>query len=766
MRRIDHRDVVVNCFRRQRARRGPGQSVPAPAPRSASTGSRCWARAARARCGSNADAFASPATWREFAYRWRSCSPRTRPRGSGTSRSRTSARRARRWISSTRRTSALAPYGAVRLNEYYVSQYVDHTPLQHPRAASCSRCGRTGRRRPPSVARARIAAARATASRPTRSSSMVWPPVRRRRPPALQAARCRASGASTSTRWPCCRTRRCSLAPGARARAASSRGSSPIIRRASAAADLAFVDRALALPEAAAPDAARAAPSPARPTLFSARPLLAVADLDAAELATHFGERSPRRARGDGRLLSFFGADGARHVVLPRRSARAAPARADPAHRRQARARRRRRSRRPCGWPASSTRWSRRATSASTASCRPTQLSRAVPLARASASSSSARTAWQLLDVPSAFEMSPSGCRWLYRHAGGCSRCAAGRRCDGTSCARRSRVAGRAVPLPGVEPRGARTATTGRTPCPRVAARRAGRRVGAPPDSDVGPPLSGRRLPHRSGARHGDRAASAATSCCSPTAAARSALRRARSPRRRRRSGCASRAARRSGTGAAPAQPATRRRCSRGSALLARHDRAGAAGAAVGGRSRLAAILPWFAHDALIHYLAPRGLEQYSGGGWGTRDVCQGPVELLLSLGHCAGARPAAARLPQPERGRRLAAVVHVLRARAQHPPRRLARRHRLLAACSRWRSTCSRPATRVLDESLPFFHRQGDARAEHASVLAHVERALALIDQRVIPGTRLAAYGHGDWNDSLQPADPACASGCAAPGR
>jgi cellobiose phosphorylase len=26
---------------------------------------------------------------------------------------------------------ALAPYGAVRMNEYYVSQYVDHTPLQH-----------------------------------------------------------------------------------------------------------------------------------------------------------------------------------------------------------------------------------------------------------------------------------------------------------------------------------------------------------------------------------------------------------------------------------------------------------------------------------------------------------------------------------------------------------------------------------------------------------------------------------------------------------
>ena len=35
----------------------------------------------------------------------------------------------------------------------------------------------------------------------------------------------------------------------------------------------------------------------------------------------------------------------------------------------------------------------------------------------------------------------------------------------------------------------------------------------------------------------------------------------------------------------------------------------------------------------MVHYLSPRGLEQYTGGGWGTRDVSQGPVALLLTLG-------------------------------------------------------------------------------------------------------------------------------------
>jgi CRISPR-associated protein Csx3 len=63
-----------------------------------------------------------------------------------------------------------------------------------------------------------------------------------------------------------------------------------------------------------------------------------------------------------------------------------------------------------------------------------------------------------------------------------------------------------------------------------------------------------------------------------------------------------------------------------------------------------------------------------------------------------------------------------------------------------------------VLDEVVPFFDARGDAAAQRGTVMAHVERALALIDRRVIPGTRLAAYGHGDWNDSLQPADPALA--------
>ena len=36
----------------------------------------------------------------------------------------------------------------------------------------------------------------------------------------------------------------------------------------------------------------------------------------------------------------------------------------------------------------------------------------------------------------------------------------------------------------------------------------------------------------------------------------------------------------------------------------------------------------------MIHLTVPHGLEQYTGAAWGTRDVCQGPVEFLLALEH------------------------------------------------------------------------------------------------------------------------------------
>ena len=137
-------------------------------------------------------------------------------------------------------------------------------------------------------------------------------------------------------------------------------------------------------------------------------------------------------------------------------------------------------------------------------------------------------------------------------------------------------------------------------------------------------------------------------------------------------------------------------------AVLAGHGRTADVAPAPAGRcgrmttGRIQEILPWLAHNAMIHYLAPRGLEQYSGGGWGTRDVCQGPVEMLLALGRWEPLRDLLLRVfKTAERRRRLAAMVHVLRARARHTADRTRTAISSSGRCWRWPSISSRRKTR-----------------------------------------------------------------------
>lgn len=170
------------------------------------------------------------------------------------------------------------------------------------------------------------------------------------------------------------------------------------------------------------------------------------------------------------------------------------------------------------------------------------------------------------------------------------------------------------------------------------------------------------------------------------------------------------------------------------------------------GLAHLSEWLPWLNHNALVHYLAPRGLEQYSGGGWGTRDVCQGPAEWMAALGRHDVAREVLLRVfaaqnadgdwPQWfmffERDAQVRAgdshgdiVFWPLLALADH-----------LAATG---------DAGLLQAQIAYHEK--DAPTE--SLSAHVDRALAVVRARRIDGTELAAYGHGDWNDALQPADP-----------
>jgi cellobiose phosphorylase len=165
--------------------------------------------------------------------------------------------------------------------------------------------------------------------------------------------------------------------------------------------------------------------------------------------------------------------------------------------------------------------------------------------------------------------------------------------------------------------------------------------------------------------------------------------------------------------------------------------------------AELEVLLPWWAHDARVHFLVPHGLEQYSGAAWGTRDVCQGPFELLVAAGRFATARDVLLRVlsRQATDGTfpQWFMFDDYLEVLQEHAHGDVAV-WPLFALGQYLRATGDRS---VLDEVVPF--RDG----EPATVAAHLGALLDHLDTHRVPGTALPAYGEGDWDDTLQPARP-----------
>jgi cellobiose phosphorylase len=169
------------------------------------------------------------------------------------------------------------------------------------------------------------------------------------------------------------------------------------------------------------------------------------------------------------------------------------------------------------------------------------------------------------------------------------------------------------------------------------------------------------------------------------------------------------------------------------------------------------AILPWLAHDAIIHLTVPHGLEQYTGAAWGTRDVCQGPLEFMLALRHDATARDIVTTLFAEQYRTRgdwpqwfMLPPYSNIRAGDAHGDIVV---WPLKALCDYVEATGDLD---ILDERLPWRRDDNlEPTAETGPIRAHVALLLRTARERFVPGTHLIRYGHGDWNDSLQPADP-----------
>lgn len=159
----------------------------------------------------------------------------------------------------------------------------------------------------------------------------------------------------------------------------------------------------------------------------------------------------------------------------------------------------------------------------------------------------------------------------------------------------------------------------------------------------------------------------------------------------------------------------------------------------------------WYAHNAMIHYSMPHGLEQAGGAAWGTRDICQGPMEFFLTTQHYALARDILCNILSHQR----------LDNGEWDQWFMFDRYHISPGECHGdvifWPLKCIADYLNatgdysLLDEQIPY-----DAAPNHKeSVLAHISRALDNIrNTRLIGDTGLITYAGGDWDDTLQPAN------------
>jgi 1,2-beta-oligoglucan phosphorylase len=629
----------------------------------------------------------------------------------------------------------LAAYGAIRTNEHYISHYIDLCPLQHSERGHVV-AARQNQAVDGCHPWALIGSLRRGVSYATDALQVLGVAARAGATPAglaegLPGARLQHEHALAAIE-----DETLTLAPGTGADLGFFGCVQAHHPDATSNADLAAVDAALALPEAQAPvwsDDEHERVAPAR-TLFSSAPVLMVNDLDTADLDTLFGASRRQEERDDaGTLLSFFHSSGA-HVVLR--------AKEFIVKRPHGHILRSGNALEPDEASLTSTPWM-----AGVFHSMVTQghvgINRFLSTVRGwlgQFRSQGLRVfvsidgRWQLLGVPSAFEMWPESCRWIYKHADGMIEVVADTHGDAHELGLRVRVlagpplvmlASLHVALAGDDGEDGGSA--------HWRMDEQGVFVAVPPGSGLAErfPEGGFRIAPAPGSRFdrvgGDEMLFADGGsrdlplvCIGCDAATEFGL---------------------TIRGELMAASTT-------TAALLQAPRWHTQDA---GAAQLAEIVPWYLHNALVHYLSPRGLEQFTGGGWGTRDVCQGPLEMLLALGR-----------PEPVRDL-LLRVFAAQNADGDWPQWFMffERERDIRADDSHgdivfWpllglaRYLLATEDGALLDVALPF---HDDAAA---SVWQHALRALAVIAARRIEGTHLAAYGHGDWNDSLQPVDAA----------
>ncbi|RXY99748.1 GH36-type glycosyl hydrolase domain-containing protein [Fictibacillus sp. S7] len=163
----------------------------------------------------------------------------------------------------------------------------------------------------------------------------------------------------------------------------------------------------------------------------------------------------------------------------------------------------------------------------------------------------------------------------------------------------------------------------------------------------------------------------------------------------------------------------------------------------------------WYTHNMLVHYSVPHGLEQYGGAAWGTRDVCQGPAEYFLATHNHKAVREIIQTV-----------YSHQYESTGNWPQWFMFDRYShiqqheshgdiivwpLKALSDYLKATTD---FGLLEDLVPYTTEKGDFTEKAVPLYDHVKKQLAYIKDHFLHGTFLSSYGDGDWDDTLQPAN------------
>ncbi|GEL07927.1 GH36-type glycosyl hydrolase domain-containing protein [Salisediminibacterium halotolerans] len=172
--------------------------------------------------------------------------------------------------------------------------------------------------------------------------------------------------------------------------------------------------------------------------------------------------------------------------------------------------------------------------------------------------------------------------------------------------------------------------------------------------------------------------------------------------------------------------------------------------------AKLNTLAWWYTHNMLVHYSVPHGLEQHGAAAWGTRDVCQGPAEYFLAM----------QKYPQVKKILQIV-YSHQYEDTGNWPQWFMFDHYQHIQQEESHGDIIVWPLKLLADylessgdeailyEQLPYTDRTSKQFTAHTpQLLDHVNKQLDYIKAHFLHDTFLSSYGDGDWDDTLQPAN------------